>query len=94
MKLKIVRLEINDADLVGADKLLDTYHLVNPNEDKLALLTHMVEHRFDYLYDNNISDEDFEKAEELSGNIWEAIDLFISTNFIVLDIDETFEINY
>lgn len=94
MKLKIVRLEIRDDELMGDKRLLDTYHLVNPNKEKLAELKHMIEHRFDYMYDDNISDEDFDKGEELVSNIWEAIDLFISNNFVVLDIDETYEIAY
>ena len=94
MKLKIVRLEINDTELAGAERLLETYHLVNPDEDKLAELKHLIEHRFDYTTDENISDEDFERAEELCSNIWEAIDLFIGANFIVLDIDAIYEINY
>ena len=94
MKPKIVRLEIVDNDLVGAEKLLDTYHLVNPDKDKLAELKKMIERRFDYTFDENISDEEFEKAEELCSNIWEAIELFINANFVVLDIDETYEIQY
>jgi hypothetical protein len=88
MKLKIVELEIKD------EEMCDTYYLVNPNKDKLTELKHMVEHRFDYMYKEDILDEEFDKAEELVNNIWEAIDLFISANFVVLDIDEVYEIAY
>lgn len=84
----IVKLEIKD------EEICDTCYLVNPNKDKLAELKHMVEHRFDYMCDENITDEEFDKAEELVSNIWEAIYLFISANFVTLDIDETYEIAY
>jgi hypothetical protein len=98
MKLKIVKLEIKDNDLVGMtdypNGVLDTYYLVNPNKDKLAELKHIIEHRFDYQYNDNISDEEFEKAREIDDNIWEAIDMFISANFVTLDIDEIYEIAY
>lgn len=94
MKPKIVKLEINDNELMGTEKYLETYYLVNPSPAKLDLLKHTIEHRFDYLSNPDISDEDFEKAEELCGNIWDAIDLFVNTNFVVLDIDEIYEIAY
>ena len=91
MEAKIVRLEIVDNDI---NEIQDTYYLVSPNKKKLEELKHMIEHRFDYQYDENLSDEDFDKAEELVNNIWEAIDLFISANFITLDIHENYEIEY
>lgn len=88
MKPKIVELVIKD------EEIQDTYYLVNPNKTKLEELKHMVEHRHDYMFADNITDEEFDKAEELVNNIWEAIDLFISANFIVLDIEEIYEIEY
>lgn len=91
MKLKIVELNITDNEM---NETLCTHYLVNPDKKKLAELKHMVEHRHDYMFEENISDEEFEKAEELVGNIWEAIDFFISTNFVVLDIEEIYEIEY
>ena len=88
MKPRIVELVIKD------EEIQDTYYLINPAKDKLAELKHMVEHRFDYQFDESVSDEEFDKAEELINNIWEAIDLFVNTNFVTLDIDEIYEINY
>ena len=94
----IVRLEIKDSDLVGMieypNGVLDTYYLVDPDKNKLAILKNMVEHRFDYMSAENLTEEEFEKAEELNSNIWDAIDLFISTHFTVLNIDEVYEIAY
>lgn len=88
MKLKIVELIIKD------EEIQDAYYLANPNKSKLDELKHMIEHRHDYMFDDNITDEEFDKAEELANNIWEAIDLFISSSFIVLDIEEIYEIAY
>jgi hypothetical protein len=94
----IVKVEIKDNDLFGMSDypngVLDTYYLVDPDKNKLAVLKHMIEHRFDYMSAENLTDEEFEKAEELHSNIWDAIDLFISANFTVLDIDEVYEIAY
>ena len=94
----IVRLEIKDSDLVGMieypNGVLDTYYLVDPDKNKLAILKNMVEHRFDYMSAENLTEEEFEKAEELNSNIWDAIDLFVRTNFTVIDIDEVYEIAY
>ena len=94
----IVKVEIKDNDIFGMSDypngVLDTYYLVDPNKDKLAILKNMVEHRFDYMSAENLTNEEFEKAEELNSNIWDAIDLFINTHFTVLNIDETYEIAY
>lgn len=92
MKLKIVKLQIIDYDANG--EILSEYDLINPDKTKLKELKHMIEHRNDYMFAENITDEEFDKAEELSNNIWEAIDLFISTNFVILNIDQTYEIAY
>ena len=94
MKLKIVKLEIKDKYVVDNKELLDFYYLVNPDKKKLAELKHMVEHRFDYMYEENISDEEIMKAEELVHNIWEAIIQFINNNFVVLKVNETYKIEY
>lgn len=92
MKLKIVKLQIIDYDANG--EIVLECDLINPNKDKLAELKHIIEHRHDYMFDEGITDEEFERARELDDNIWEAIDLFISANFVALDIDETYEIAY
>lgn len=93
MELKIVKLDIKDTDPIGIAEL-DTYYLVNPDKEKLAKLKQMIEGRFDYQFMADITDEEFDKAEELVNNIWEAIDLFISANFVTLTIDEVYEIDY
>lgn len=92
MKLKIVKLQIIDYDANG--EILKEYDLINPDKAKLEELKHMIEHRNDYMFAENISDEEFDKAEEFADNIWECINEFISTNFVVLNIDETYEIAY
>ena len=91
MKTKIVRLEIRDKEM---NDVLDTYYLISPNKKKLEELKHMIECRHDYMFVDNLTDEEYEKAEELADNIWDAIDIFISANFITLDIEETYEIEY
>ena len=97
MKPKIVELVIKDYELIGdvtyPNGILDTYYLINPDKEKLEKLKHIVEHRHDYLYED-LTDEAFDIAEEISNNIWDAIDLFINANFIVLDIEEAYEIQY
>jgi hypothetical protein len=88
MKPKIVKLAIQD------EEIRDTYYLVNPDKDKLAELKNMIEHRFDYQYADNLTDEEIGKAEQFCDNIWEEIDKFIVNNFVVLTIDEIYEIAY
>jgi hypothetical protein len=91
MKSRIVELVIKDNDI---GEIQDTYYLLNPNKDKLAELKQMIERRSDYQFEENLTDEEYLKAQELEDNIWEAIDLFISANFVTLTIDEIYEINY
>ena len=91
MTPKIVRLEIVDTDVEFETPLLDTYLLVNPDKDKLAELKHMIEHRFDF---DGLTDEEIEANEKFCDDIWGNIERFIVKNFIVLNIDETYEIEY
>ena len=95
MKAKIIKLEFVDKDVnVGENPIQQQYYLLNPNKEKLQELKSLVENRFDYMSNDSLTDEQYLKAQELDDNIWEAIDLFVSANFIVLDIEDSFEINY
>jgi hypothetical protein len=91
MTPKIVRLEIVDTDVEFKTPLLDAYLLVNPDRDKLAELKHMIEHRFDT---DGLTDEEIEANEKFRDDIWGNIARFINENFIVLDLDEIYEIEY
>lgn len=92
MKLRIVKLQIIDYDANGEIQLeLD---LINPDRKKLAELKHMIEHRNDALFDENATDEEIKCAEEFNDRIWDNIHAFIAEHFIVLDINETYEIAY
>lgn len=92
---KIVKLEIRDPDIVGMldypNGILDTYYLINPDKNTLAVLKHMIENRFDY---DGLTDEEIAAKEKFCDNIWEEIDDFIVKNFVTLDIDETYRITY
>lgn len=92
MKLKVVKVEIVDYD--AGSEILFEYALVNPDQKKLAELKHMIEHRSDAFFNENATDEEIEAAEEFNDNIWENVVKFIAENFVVLDIDETYEISY
>lgn len=95
---RIVRVNIKDDELIGdavyPDGILKTYCLINPDEEKLAELKHMIENRFDYQYDDDLTDEEVESAEKFCDSIWENIDTFVHDNFsILLDVYE-YEIEY
>lgn len=92
MKAKIVKVQIIDYDANG--EILLEYDFVNPDKNKLAKLKHMVEHRFEYQFDENSSDEEIEKAEKFCDTIWDNINNFINENFITLNIEEVYEIEY
>lgn len=94
MKAKIVKLEFVDKDVdVGENSIQQQYYLLNPDKEKLQELKSLVENRFDYMSNDNLTDEQYLKAQELDNNIWEAIDLFVEVNFVVLDIENSFTIN-
>ena len=88
MKPKIVKLEIKDNEI---HDVLETYYLVNPDKNKLAELKRDIEERFNY---DGLDDEDIEAKEEFCDDIWNCIGCFIQNNFVVLDIDATYEISY
>lgn len=93
----IVEVTIVDPDWADSENLngvLGRYLLVNPDEDKLKTLKQMIENRFDYQNDKTISNEEIEKAENFCDNIWDHIGVFIEENFISLDVDREFEIQY
>jgi hypothetical protein len=91
MKPKIVRLEIVDTDVEFKTPLLDAYLLVNPDREKLAELKHMIEHRFDT---DGLTDEEIEAKQNFCDDIWGNIERFINENFIVLHLDEIYDIEY
>lgn len=91
MKVKIIQLVIEDKEL---GEIQDTHYLVNPDKNKLKELKHMIEDRFDYQNNENLSDEEIEKAEIFCDNIWDNIENFIKQNFVELDIKEVYEIEY
>lgn len=90
--MKIVKLDFMDNEYCD-DRPLDTYYLIDPDKEKLKELKQIIEHRWDYEYDDTLSEEEYEHAREIDNDPWGFIDLFISINFKTLDID-TFEINY
>lgn len=95
---KIVEVTIFDPDWSDGnncpDGVLARYLLVNPDEEKLEELKRMIEHRFDYQTDDSISDEEIEKAEAFCDNIWERVGAFIADNFVSLNVDKKFKIEY
>lgn len=92
MKLKIVQLEIIDYDANG--EILLELDLINPDRAKLAELKQMIERRNDVLFDENATDEEIGRAEEFNDRLWDNISEFIAENFVVLDINENYEIAY
>ena len=92
MKLRVVKLEIIDYDNGGT--ILHECDLVNPDMKKLAELKEMIENRFEYMYEDGLSDEDIRKAEEFRDFIWDKVHEFIAENFVVLKTDQTYEISY
>ena len=91
--MKIVRVDFKDCSIFDGTPILDTYYLIDPDEEKLKELKRAVETRFDYEYDDNLSEEEYEHMREIADDPWGFIDLFISINFKTLNID-TFKINY
>lgn len=80
--------------IVDEEDTLDTFYLINPDPVKLRELKNMIEHRFDYETDDALTDEQVKACESFNDNVWDNIYAFIQQNFIVLDVDEVFEIQY
>ena len=79
---EIVKLQFHDVDINEHDGILKTYYLVNPERERLIELRNMVENRFD---DPNYDDRD---------GYWGVIDDFVRANFSVIEISDTFVIEY
>lgn len=92
--MKIVRVDFKDCSIFDGTPILDTYYLIDPDEEKLKELKRKVETRFDYEYDNTLSEEEYEYMREIADDPWGFIDLFVELNFKTLNIDEVFEIDY
>ena len=84
MEKKLVRVNIVDNDIDyrgmedGHDRIMDTYILVDPNEEKLKELQRRLDHRFESGEFQNYCD----------------IDDYITENFEVLDIAEFIDIEW
>lgn len=92
-KDKIVRVDIVDEEDFE-ERIQDSFYLVNPDREKLAELKSMIENRFEYLYDDTLSDKEREKAEKFCENVWDDINKFVDDNFEQIVVDELFEIDY
>jgi hypothetical protein len=87
--MEVVRVNIVDNYMeYGENPILKTFYLVNPNQEALSTLKRMIEDRFDYQYDDDISDEEIEAAENFNDNIWNHIYDFVEEHFEQIDIIE------
>ena len=74
-KDQIVKLEFFDPDwddnVDGRPGVVEVYYLKNPDETKLAELKEKVEHRFDAMQKDDITDDELAAAEEFVDNIYD-----------------------
>lgn len=78
MNLNIVRVDVVDDDVSFTnERILETFYLINPDEQKLSFLKNKIETRFDESFDN--------KEEQLE-DWWAFIYDFVRNNFKVLDV--------
>lgn len=85
MNLNIVRVDVVDDDVSFInERILETFYLINPDEQKLSFLKNKIETRFDESFDN--------KEEQLE-DWWAFIYDFVRNNFKVLEV-ETKEIEW
>lgn len=85
INLNIVRVDVVDNDVSFTnERILETFYLINPDEQKLSFLKNKIETRFD---------ESFDNKEEQIEDWWAFIYDFVRNDFKVLDI-ETKEIEW
>ena len=85
INLNIVRVDVVDNDVSFTnERILETFYLIDPDEQKLSFLKNKIETRFD---------ESFDNKEEQIEDWWAFIYDFVRNNFKVLDI-ETKEIEW
>ncbi|MBQ2388740.1 MAG: hypothetical protein II305_01675 [Clostridia bacterium] len=85
VNLNIVRVDVVDNDVSFTnERILETFYLINPDEQKLSFLKNKIETRFDESFDN--------KEEQLE-DWWAFIYDFVRNNFKVLEV-ETKEIEW
>ena len=89
--MKIVRLDFVDNDI---SPILETYYLIDPDKNKLEELQQKLNARYDYEYDDTLSEEEYEYMREIDNDPWGFIELFVEMHFKTLNIDEVFEINF
>ena len=85
VNLNIVRVDVVDNDVSFTnERILETFYLIDPDEQKLSFLKNKIETRFDESFDN--------KEEQLE-DWWAFIYDFVRNNFKVLEV-ETKEIEW
>ena len=85
INLNIVRVDVVDDDVSFInERILETFYLINPDEQKLSFLKNKIETRFD---------ESFDNREEQIEDWWAFIYDFVRNNFKVLEV-ETKEIEW
>lgn len=85
INLNIVRVDVVDNDVSFTnERILETFYLIDPDEQKLSFLKNKIETRFD---------ESFDNKEEQIEDWWAFIYDFVRNNFKVLEV-ETKEIEW
>ena len=85
VNLNIVRVDVVDNDVSFTnERILETFYLIDPDEQKLSFLKNKIETRFD---------ESFDNKEEQIEDWWAFIYDFVRNNFKVLEV-ETKEIEW
>lgn len=78
INLNIVRVDVVDNDVSFTnERILETFYLIDPDEQKLSFLKNKIETRFD---------ESFDNKEEQIEDWWAFIYDFVRNNFKVLDV--------